>query len=148
MKAFDDVSFSSAVPHDAVAVRQLLVECGLPDEDIVAHFEHFIVAKSGGEVAGVIGLQPLGSTGLLRSLAVRTRHRSKGLARDLCQRLIAYAKHRGIAKLYLLTTGASGFFRRMQFTPVERSVVPLEVRQTEEFARLCPDTADIMARDL
>ena len=55
--------FRFATQADAPAVRQLLLDCGLPNEDIHEHLDHFVVAERGRELAGVIGLQVLGRIG-------------------------------------------------------------------------------------
>jgi N-acetylglutamate synthase-like GNAT family acetyltransferase len=73
--------FSFATDSDATAVRRLLLNCGLPDQDVHEHLEDFIVAKDNHELVGMIGLQVLGRIGLLRSLAVESRYRNQGLGK-------------------------------------------------------------------
>jgi amino-acid N-acetyltransferase len=79
-----------AKPADEAVVKSLLAECGLPFEDISEHLIHFIVAKSKSVLVGVVGLEALGSVGLLRSVAVREPYRGKGLGRTLCDKMEGY----------------------------------------------------------
>jgi len=141
-------SFAFATGSDATGVRQLLVECDLPNEDIQEHLDHFIVAKDGLKLVGVIGLQLLGGIGLLRSLAVATPYRNRGVGKALYTRLIAYARLRGITELYLLTLTAREYFSKVGFRIVDRATVPSEVSATREFRQLCPSTALCLAKEL
>jgi amino-acid N-acetyltransferase len=141
-------TFSFATNSDAPAVRQLLLSCGLPDQDVHDHLEHFIVTKDSHELVGVIGLQAIGGVGLLRSLAVDGRYRNQGLGRDLYTKLVGYAHLRGVAKLYLLTVTARDYFSKLGFVEIDRSAVPPEIGATAEFRNLCPSTAVCLAKDI
>jgi amino-acid N-acetyltransferase len=143
-----NLTFSFATPSDTAAVRRLLSNCSLPSEDIHEHLDHFIVAKDGQELVGVIGLQILGRIGLLRSLAVACRYRDKGVGKALYTRLVSYAHLRGIAKLYLLTLGAEEYFSKLGFRDVDRAAVPKEVSATAEFRELCPSTAPCLVKEI
>lgn len=96
----------------------------------------------------MIGLEPLNGVGLLRSLAVASPHRGKGLAKALYTSIVAYARGRGIKKLYLLTLTAAGFFSKLGFAKIERGNVPAALQGTEEFRSLCPDTAVCMVKEI
>jgi amino-acid N-acetyltransferase len=140
--------FRFATQADAPAVRQLLLDCGLPNEDIHEHLDHFVVAERGRELAGVVGLQVLGRIGLLRSLAVDRRYRKQGLGKALYEKLVGYAHLRGITKLYLLTLAAQEYFSKLGFEKVDRTAVPLEISTTAEFRDLCPSTAVCLAKNI
>ena len=142
------LEFALAAPAAASSVKRLLSDTGLPTEDVGAHLDHFIVAMDRGTLAGVIGLEPLGSVGLLRSLAVAGTHRNQGLAKALYGRLLAYARIRGIRRLYVLTLTAGGFFVKQGFARIRRASAPEEIRATREFGTLCPDTAELLAKDI
>jgi len=137
-----------AQPADRDAIAALLVACELPHEDIAAHLQHFIVARDGGRLVGVIGLEVHGGDGLVRSLAVAGDRRGEGIARRLYASLIGSARHLGLERLYLLTTSAQGFFEMLGFRTVPRASVPDVIRATEEFRALCPSTATCMTRPL
>ena len=136
----------NAGPEDQEAVAALLEGCGLPHEDIAPHLGHFTLARSGGRLVGVIGLEVHGHDGLLRSLAVAEEHRGEGIARRLYASLLGRARGLGVERLFLLTTNANGFFEMLGFRVVERQDVPEAIRGTEEFRMLCPRTATCMAR--
>jgi amino-acid N-acetyltransferase len=142
------LTFSFATLSDATVVQRLLLNCGLPNEDVHQHLDHFIVAKDGDQLAGVIGLQLLGRTGLLRSLAVDSRYRNQGLGKALYAKLVGYAHLRGIAKLYLLTLTTQEYFSKLGFEKVDRADVPPEIGTTAEFRDLCPSTAVCLAKDI
>jgi amino-acid N-acetyltransferase len=142
------IDFSFARPADEAAVKSLLAECGLPFEDISEHLIHFIVAKSGSRLVGVVGLEGLGGVGLLRSVAVKEPYRGKGLGGTLCEKMEGYVASQGIKRLYLLTRNAEGFFSKLGYRRVERAEAPEVVRNTKEFSMFCPETAACMVKDL
>lgn len=140
------LQFVFAGPADEPSITALLGNCGLPHEDISNHLRHFIVAKSSNRIVGVVGLEVLGEFGLLRSLAVVSSYRGKGLAKTLCNKIEGYASSRGIKELYLLTLNAEGFFKKLDYHRVERTEVPEPVQNTQEFSSICPATSACMAK--
>jgi amino-acid N-acetyltransferase len=107
------------------------------------------VAKLGAELIGVAGLEVLGDTALLRSVAVRADQRRSGVARILCEKALARAKVRGVAHVYLLTTTAADYFRqKFQFAPLDRALAPQAIQGTYEFSQACPQTAALLSRRL
>jgi len=143
-----DVSYAFATTREYDAICALLQECALPSQDIRAHLSDFVVAQDGERLAAVVGLQVVGQAGLLRSLAVQSDYRGRGLAQALVARIVAHAHARAIAKLYLLPTTADKFFERLGFEVTERSAAPSEMLATEEFQSLCPSTAVCMMREI
>ncbi len=79
--------FVFAKPADEAVIKSLLAECGPPCEDISDHLPHFIVAKDDNGIVGVVGLEPWGRVGLLRSLAVKDSCRGRGLGKTLCEKM-------------------------------------------------------------
>jgi amino-acid N-acetyltransferase len=144
----DNLTFSFATHSNVAAVRRLLLNCDLPDQDVLEHLEHFIVAHDSQELVGVIGLQVMDGVALLRSLAVDRRYRNQGLGKDLYEKLVGYAHLGGIAKLYLLTLTARDYFSKLGFEEIDRSAVPHEIGATAEFRNLCPSTAVCLAKDI
>jgi amino-acid N-acetyltransferase len=137
-----------AQPADRDAIAALLAACDLPHEDIAPHLEHFIVAREGGRLVGVIGLEVHGPDALVRSLAVSGDCCGQGIARRLYATLLGRARPLGLQRLYLLTTTAQGFFELLGFRSVARDSVPEAIRGTEEFRALCPSSATCMTRPL
>ncbi len=138
------VSVTVARPDDASIVRGLLVDCGLPHEDIGPHLGSFLLAWEGRALVGSVGLELAAGFGLLRSLAVVPRWRGRGLGRSLCQAEVIRAQRLGLSELWLLTTTAETFFARLGFSTASHSEAPGAVRATAEFAGLCPATSVCM----
>jgi amino-acid N-acetyltransferase len=70
-----------ANPNDESRVKQVLLDCGLPNEDITPdHLDHFLILGDDDRLAGVVGLEIFGKCALLRSLAVTHSNRPKGFA--------------------------------------------------------------------
>ena len=99
-----ETEFTLADAGAAEPITQLLLECGLPYEDIGNHLHNFILANRSGRTIGVVGLELYGRIALLRSLAVAVPDRGQGLARALFARAAAHALLQGVNALYLLTT--------------------------------------------
>ncbi|MFK8031056.1 MAG: arsenic resistance N-acetyltransferase ArsN2 [Gammaproteobacteria bacterium] len=134
---------------DSKAVVELLGKANLPTADITPHLlSHFIGASIGGTLEGVIGYEPYGEIGLLRSLAVSSTARGAGLGAQLVQRLETAAAEAGIEHLFLLTTDADGYFASRNYRVIDRDAVPEEIRGTAQFSSLCPDSATVMVKTL
>ncbi|MCY4495702.1 MAG: arsenic resistance N-acetyltransferase ArsN2 [Rhodospirillaceae bacterium] len=143
------LDLSPARREEFDAIAELLNAAGLPVEDLnVAMLDDFVVATEDGVCVGVVGLEIFGSHALLRSLAVGTEHRSRGLGAMLVDAIETAARARGVAALYLLTTTAAEFFERLGYTAHDRGTVPPSIVATTEFSSLCPDNADCLWRDL
>ncbi|MBP8162159.1 MAG: arsenite efflux transporter metallochaperone ArsD [Propionivibrio sp.] len=100
-------------------------------------------------LVGVVGLEPLGSFGLLRSLAVAPDCRNTGLAHRLVTACEERAKGlHGISDLYLLTTTAVEYFLRRGYREVARESVPGAVATHPQFLGLCPASARCLAKNL
>ena len=136
----------SAAPSDLSAVERLLTESKLPLDGVRESLATFLVAESGGTIVGVAGLEVCGEHALLRSVAVAPAWRSKGLGRELVNRITADAERRGIHALYLLTTTAESYFPSFGFARVARADVPPDVQETAEFRGACPASATVMRR--
>jgi len=130
-------------------IRLLLSESGLPVEDLDAgELDDFLVADTGNELMGLIGLQRFDNVGLLRSLVVRKNARSIGVGARLVGALESAALGAGVTELWLLTIDAEAFFQRRGFDIVDRSAAPECIRATAEFSDLCPGTAYLMKKEI
>ena len=86
------------------AVKKLLASVQLPTADITPkHMEHFFGAWVGSSLEGVVGMEPLGSVALLRSLAVVTSKRCSGLGSGLLAQIEQYVTEKGVRSIFLLT---------------------------------------------
>lgn len=126
---------------------RLLAEAGLPTDDVTVE-RLALVAEQGERMMGLIGLEPFGSLGLLRSLVVDTECRANGLGRQLVAALEELAHQRGIAELWLLTIDADAFFDRLGYVREARAAAPSVIAATEEFSNLCPGDAVLMRKTL
>jgi amino-acid N-acetyltransferase len=132
--------FSSA---DKQAVLDLLGRAELPVEDLTDEtMNNFVVAKGQDTaVIGVAGVEIFADNGLLRSLAVDSACRGKGLGTLLTRKIESLAWHRGIRTLYLLTLTAADFFSKIGYEMIQRDRVPESIQNTPEFKGLCPVSA-------
>jgi amino-acid N-acetyltransferase len=128
--------------------KALLAANDLPIDDLDDPSIALYGASDGGRLVGVVGVQLLDGTSLLRSLAVDPSARERGLGGQLCDRVLHEARARGMAELWLLTTSARDYFARRGFEVVPREQVPSAVRATAQFTSLCPSTAVVMRRAL
>jgi amino-acid N-acetyltransferase len=142
------VSIRPATGRDLSAVYRLLTANSLPLAGVADNLGRFVVAESGGQLVGVAGLEVCNNNALLRSTAVDPAFRSRGVGRQLVERVIAEAEARGIRALYLLTTTAEHYFPSFGFTTTTRDTVPDDVRATAEFQGACPESAVVMSREL
>ena len=130
----------------ADAIR-LLQQNNLPTEDITDTTPLFMLYNEGALI-GVVGLETSGEDGLLRSLCVDETKRTSGSGRHLVSFIENYAKEHGIKNLYLLTTTAAQFFTNRSYETIDRSVVPAAIKETSEFASVCPASATVMRKKL
>ncbi|MEO0997725.1 MAG: arsenic resistance N-acetyltransferase ArsN2 [Pseudomonadota bacterium] len=128
---------------------ELLRTAGLNTDDLDrSALPWFRGCYRGGDLAAAGGLEVLGDTALLRSLAVRADGRGRGLGRALLGELEVLARSRGIRDLYLLTETAAEFFARHGYAAASRDTAPARIRATRQFAELCPDSAVFMHKPL
>ncbi len=135
-------------PSRSTAVA-LLQAHGLPVSDITdEHLQHFFLADSDGSPTGLVGLELYGSDALLRSLVVGESARSKGLGSALVQHAEQYAISMNVRSIYILTTTAEVFFKRLGYKRIERAQAPPSIEGTREFAALCPASSAFMVKSL
>ncbi len=127
----------------------LLAACHLPFEDLTgAHLPHFQVIWEGSRLVAAGGLEIYDTVALLRSLAVAETHRGRHLGSQIVAKLEQYARKNGVEEVYLLTTTAAGFFAKHGYRKIAREAVPAAIRQTREFAHICPASAVCMGKQL
>lgn len=134
--------------HPSLAsVERLLADAGLPTADLTtAHLDAFFGIGSPDALDGVVGLEIFGDAALLRSLAVAPGQRSHGLGRMLVNAAERHARSQGASDIYLLTNTAERFFASLGYVRADRNSAPASIRQTREFAALCPASAAFMVK--
>jgi amino-acid N-acetyltransferase len=139
----------SAAAADLNAVESALRDSDLPLDGLHDQFgDGYAIAESNGRVIGVEGIEIHGNDGLLRSAAVVSDWRGKGVGDALTRDRIEWAKRRGLRSLYLLTTTAGDYFPRFGFSVADRDSAPDAVRRSREFSEACPSSALFMALPL
>ncbi|BDP44593.1 hypothetical protein DAETH_45620 (plasmid) [Deinococcus aetherius] len=133
-----------ATPTDLPRIEALLTALSLPVAGVTEHLEGVRVAKKGGSLLGVVGLEQHGQVALLRSVAVAPWARGQGVAARLVGEVLDEARRLEVEAVYLLTTTAEGYFPRFGFVTVPRSVAPAALLASHEFQDACPGSATLM----
>jgi len=133
-----------AQAHDLTPARELLHRVNLPDHGVAERFGHYLVVRDASRLVGLCGLEVCGDDGLLRSVAVEPDYRGEGIGGLLVAGAQELARKLKLEALYLLTTGAEGYFRRHGFQDWAREKAPAAVRESWEFRSGCPSTSVLM----
>lgn len=121
----------------------------LPADDVSEPGRHFYFFEDEDEkFLGIGGFELYGSDALLRSVVTSPEIRGAGYGATMVELLLAEMRSRGADDIFLLTTGAEGFFLRLGFEIIDREAVPDSIRDTREYALLCPASATVMRRTL
>lgn len=134
---------------DLRMVREMLQAADLPYGDIDHNSAaRFYLLQEAGQPVALAGLELHDDAALLRSLVVVPGQRGRGLAKQLLDHLRREARSGGARQLYLLTVGAADYFRRLGFHDLPRDQAPATIRNTREFAQLCPGYALLLWQQL
>lgn len=144
----EQMTFEELVPGDFATVFDLLNEAGLDDSDLKQPGIRLFQMVESGRVTAVGGLEIRAGQALLRSVAVKKEFRGRGLGKKLVAQIEKAAGQSGIQALYLLTTTASGFFQSLGYSPIHRDDFAAPLKQTAQFAGLCPASAICMKKEL
>jgi N-acetylglutamate synthase-like GNAT family acetyltransferase len=124
-----------------------LTKAGLPVDDLDAPGHLFWRFETKDDIpAGFGGLEIHGDDALLRSVVTLPPVREGGIGSAIVATLEVEAQRRGARAIWLLTTSAAGFFRRLGYAACDRAVVPAAIRATREFSALCPASADVLMK--
>ncbi len=129
-------------------IKNLLEEVDLPISDLDVAPVHFFGIKNGTNIIAVGALEVYGTNAILRSVAVKSTLQNQGLGKEIVSFLETKAKEMGIRQLFLLTTTADAFFKKLNYLPTDREKCPREIRESEEFANLCPSIASCLSKQL
>ena len=142
------VTLRRAGPADLEAVETLLRDVKLPTDGVGDWVERFWVGEHAGTVVGVAGMERYGQAGLLRSVAVARDWQGSGIGRALVDRVLEESRAAGVQDVFLLTTTAEHYFRRLGFACVGRECVPDAMRASAEFTGAGPASAVVMRKAL
>jgi len=141
----DTIGYRLSETRDREKIKNLLRLAELPVDDIDGGTIDFVLATDEKqEPIGCIGLEQYGIDGLLRSFAVDSAYRDKGIGHELLFRLLAFSRQSGVNDLHLLTTTAEKFFDRAGFSLLPRNEAPDSIKSTSEFSSLCPSSSAYM----
>ena len=138
------IRIRTAERSDLEAIERLLRESHLPTAGVAEQLSGFRVADDTGRVVASAGLETYDRAALLRSVAVDPGYRKRGLAAALVRGLLEECRERGVTEVFLLTTTAADYFRRLGFTPIPRDDVPSSVHVSREFQDVQCETAQAM----
>lgn len=129
-------------------IIDLLQKENLPAEDLPLDLSNFFTAIEENTIIGLIGLEPYGENGLLRSMVVSPNYRNQQIAERLVKMLEEQAINSGINTIYLLTETADKYFSRKGYKTIAREEVPTELKASSEFSHVCPVSAIVMKKEL
>jgi amino-acid N-acetyltransferase len=139
-------SIERAKPADRAAIEALLAASGLPLVGLELALGTAVVAREGSNVVGVAAVEPYGTVGLLRSVAVTATLRGTGLGRGLVTAAESFAAESGIETLFLLTETAAEWFPRLGYEASDRAAVPNALASSPEFTDACPESAAVFRK--
>jgi N-acetylglutamate synthase-like GNAT family acetyltransferase len=101
--------------RDLARVCKLLEQGKMPADGVEWPPACYLLAFDGDDAVGVVGVEPILDSALLRSLYVVEQHRHREIGRRLVMAARQAAHTRGARQLYLFGIGAEGFFSRLGF---------------------------------
>lgn len=126
------------------SILSLLQQCSLPTEDIPRENQTFWVMKKDLDIAGVVGIETYGLSGLLRSFAVHPALRGQNMGAGLLHHVVEEADKLEMESLYLCTNTAARYFEKHRWIYVRKDSVSPEVLRSEEFNCDWPDSTFCM----
>ena len=132
---------------DLKTIHSLLLRYKLP-LDGLEEAKLWVLQLDGGEVVGVAGLELYSNQGLLRSVAVADSMHNHGYGATLANYAICEARKSRVQELFLLTTTAPEFFKKLGFKKESREKVIGSIADSVEFKSACPKTAVLMSSAL
>ena len=142
MKAHIDLAHA----RDAAEVFRLVNESQLTTDGLLDHLATVLVARLDTRIVGTAALEISSDGALLRSVAVSSDVRGRGLGTMLVESALQMAEERNVRDVYLLTFTAASYFQRFGFQTMDRADVPASVRTSVQFVSACPPTALAMRK--
>ena len=130
-------------------IKAALRKAGLPADDVEAPDRLFWRFETADLVpVGFGGLEIHGKDALLRSVVTLPPIRGQGLGAAIVAVLEVEARVLGCRAVWLLTTTAADYFADLGYAACERADVPPSIRESRQFAALCPASATVMTKRL
>ena len=119
--------------EDIPRIEALITGEHLPAYGLDEFLETFFVLADGEHIAGCAGLEVYGEAALLRSVVVAPERRRRDEGRRLVEAALTEARRRHVARVYLFTMSAGGFFGRLGFREVQPEEFEEAVRASRQF---------------
>jgi len=119
--------------EDIPRIEALITGEHLPAYGLDEFLETFFVLAEGEHIVGCAGLEVYGEAALLRSVVIAPERRRRDEGRQLVEAALSEARRRGVARVYLFTMSADGFFGRLGFRKVEPEEFEEAVRASRQF---------------
>jgi amino-acid N-acetyltransferase len=129
----------TACSWDVPAILRLLQGAGLREEGVDKHPDSFWVLEEIGDpprIAGTLGMEVYGRTGLLRSFVVERERWNPQVVVKLLLLALSAARKRGIDELYLATAGSLPLFEAIGFSAVDGSELPDPIRASKHLRKV------------
>ncbi|MDQ0207052.1 GNAT family N-acetyltransferase [Alkalicoccobacillus murimartini] len=141
--------FRQAQDRDLLYVQRLLARAGLREDDTSNITNIFLVAETiDNEIVGIIGLEPSGDYGLLRSLVLETDYFTPAKGMGFLEAALAYGRKLQLNEVFLITKQAGAFFEQLQFRPIKQIDVPNEIQRLSHFQQFENQDVTIFACEL
>lgn len=140
--------FTELKPDEFYSTFDLLKASKLDSSDLNQSNIRLFCLKENDKLIGVGGLEVIGSVALLRSVAIDTAYQKQGLGVLLVSHIEKAAKELGQSALYLLTNTAADFFKAQNYQVIHRDNFAEPLKQTAQFAGLCPVSAVCMKKEI
>ena len=141
--------YRQTIDADEPKIRALLEEAHLPTESLGTKTTEFFVAEEEGVIIGVAGFEYYADDALLRSVAIRSDQRNKGICSELIDWMLSRARERRVKRIVLLTDTARKFFEKKGFQVIERSLIARsDLMKSSEFTGICPASSTSMMFNL
>ena len=142
-----DTLIIDEVPGSDPGLAATLAAAGLPVHDLAEPGRTFFRFTDGDRLAGYIGWEPLGAGAvLLRSLVVDPGMRGRGLGAVMTRWALDRLGELGFTDAWALTTTIEALAVRLGFETVDRAAAPPAIRQSRQFAALCPASAVLLRK--
>lgn len=135
-------------PDQFDSVFELLSEAKLDFSDLKQPNIRLFRFEENSIEIGVGGLEVFDDQALLRSVAVKKDLQGKGLGKEMVAQIEKTARNSGIKSLYLLTNTVPEFFKSIGYQQIDRNDFAEPLKQTSQFAGLCPVSAVCMKKEL
>lgn len=137
------------VPGSNRGLVAALAEAGLPTDDLTQPGRTFFRFREHGQLIGFVGWERVDESAvLLRSLVVVPAERGRGAGEALARWALTRLAELGFTEAWLLTTTIDLLALRLGFDRRDRADAPDAIRQSRQFAGLCPSSAALFHRSI